>query len=78
MERRLLVAAGLSLVVLLTWEWIGPKPPKRVAPIVETPVAAASRDPGRRRHGATAAGGAAPRPSPQPLFRRRRAPTPRR
>jgi hypothetical protein len=43
MEKRLLVAAGLSLVVLLTWEWIGPKPPKRVAPLVETPAAAAAR-----------------------------------
>ena len=28
MERRLLVAAGLSLLVLLAWEWIVPKPAK--------------------------------------------------
>jgi len=52
MEKRLLVAAGLSLVVLLTWEWIVPKPPKRVAPLVETPAAAAAATP--------AAGGAPP------------------
>ena len=52
MEKRLLVAAGLSLLVLLTWEWIVPKPPKRVAPLVETPAAAAAATP--------AAGGAAP------------------
>ena len=52
MEKRLLVAAGLSLLVLLTWEWIGPKPPKRVAPLVETPAAAAAATP--------AAGGATP------------------
>jgi YidC/Oxa1 family membrane protein insertase len=44
-EKRLLVAAGLSLLVLLTWEWIGPKPPKRVAPLVETPAAAAAATP---------------------------------
>ena len=52
MEKRLLVAAGLSLLVLLTWEWIGPKPPKRVAPLAETPAAAAAATP--------AAGGATP------------------
>jgi len=52
MEKRLLVAAGLSLLVLLTWEWIGPKPPKRVATLVETPAAAAAATP--------AAGGATP------------------
>ena len=42
MERRLLVAAGLSLAVLLGWEWLGPKPPKRSAPPVVTPAAAAA------------------------------------
>jgi YidC/Oxa1 family membrane protein insertase len=52
MEKRLLVAAGLSLLVLLTWEWIGPKPPKRVAPLADTPAAAAAATP--------AAGGATP------------------
>ncbi len=41
MERRLLVAAGLSLAVLLGWEWLGPKPPRRSAPPVVTPAAAA-------------------------------------
>ncbi len=45
MERRLLLAAGLSLVILLTWEWIGPKPPKRAAPLVEAPAAAAPATP---------------------------------
>ena len=45
MERRLLLAAGLSLVVLLTWEWIGPKPPRRVPPTVATPVAVADATP---------------------------------
>ena len=40
MERRLLVAAGLSLAVLLGWEWLGPKPPKRAAPTVATPAPA--------------------------------------
>lgn len=45
MEKRLLVAAGLSLVVLLTWEWIGPKPAKRVLPVAATPVAAADATP---------------------------------
>jgi YidC/Oxa1 family membrane protein insertase len=42
MEKRLLVAAFLSLGVLLLWEWFGPKAPKRaVAPVVPTPNAAA-------------------------------------
>jgi len=45
MERRLLLAAGLSLVVLLTWEWIGPRTPKRAAPAVAAPVAAAAATP---------------------------------
>jgi len=43
MEKRLLVAAALSLGVLLLWEWAGPKPPKRVAPVVApTPAATAA------------------------------------
>ncbi len=45
MERRLLIAAGLSLVVLLTWEWVGPKTPKRAAPAIATPVAVAAATP---------------------------------
>ena len=47
-RRRTLARASCS-----TWEWIGPKPPKRVAPLVETPAAAAAATP--------AAGGATPR-----------------
>jgi YidC/Oxa1 family membrane protein insertase len=40
MEKRLLIAAGLSLAVLLLWEWVAPKPPKVPAPAVEpTPTA---------------------------------------
>jgi YidC/Oxa1 family membrane protein insertase len=38
MEKRLLIAAFLSLGVLLLWEWIGPKAPRRtVAPVIPTP-----------------------------------------
>jgi YidC/Oxa1 family membrane protein insertase len=41
MERRLLVAAGLSLAVLLLWEWVSPKPAKRPEPqVAPTPIAA--------------------------------------
>src|SRR5207245_2800378 len=52
-EKRLLLAALLSLGVLLLWEWIGPRPPKR-APLpvptkgalaVPTPVAAREPSP---------------------------------
>ena len=42
MERRLLVAAALSLGVLLLWEWLGPKPAKRPPAAVPTPVATRS------------------------------------
>ena len=43
MEKRLLIAAALSLAVLLLWEWVGPKPPKRPVPVVApTPVEAAA------------------------------------
>jgi YidC/Oxa1 family membrane protein insertase len=42
-EKRLLAAAGLSLAVLLAWEWLGPKPPRRPAPpAVPTPASAAA------------------------------------
>ena len=42
MEKRLLIAAFLSLGVLLLWEWFGPKAPRRVvAPVVPTRGAAA-------------------------------------
>src|SRR5512143_1769654 len=40
MEKRLLVAAFLSLGVLLLWEWLGPKAPRRAAvPALPTPAA---------------------------------------
>ena len=42
MEKRLLVAAGLSLLVLLAWEWLVPKPPKPPAALSPTPVSAAT------------------------------------
>jgi YidC/Oxa1 family membrane protein insertase len=41
MERRLLLAAGLSLAILLAWEWLAPKPAKKAALPVPTPVASA-------------------------------------
>jgi len=48
MEKRLLLAAALSLSILMLWEWIVPKPPKPVAPPVPTPSASsASTDPGQ-------------------------------
>jgi len=41
-EKRLLVAAFLSLGILLLWEWLGPKAPRRAtAPVVPTRGAAA-------------------------------------
>lgn len=41
MEKRLLVAAFLSLGILLLWEWLGPKAPRRAAaPVAATPSAA--------------------------------------
>src|SRR5580765_5227746 len=39
MEKRLLLAAALSIVVLLVWDAISPKPPKP-APVSQTPAAA--------------------------------------
>ncbi|HEY3204045.1 MAG TPA: membrane protein insertase YidC [Thermoanaerobaculia bacterium] len=42
MEKRLLLAAALSLVVLLLWEWIAPKPARKpVSAPLPTPAAAA-------------------------------------
>ena len=38
MEKRLLLAAGLSLAVLLAWEWLAPKPPKAPVAVPPTPV----------------------------------------
>jgi YidC/Oxa1 family membrane protein insertase len=47
MEKRLLLAAALSLAVLLTWEWLGPKPPKRVVTAAAaTPAAVQAQAPG--------------------------------
>jgi YidC/Oxa1 family membrane protein insertase len=41
-EKRLLIAAFLSLGILLLWEWVGPKAPRRAtAPVVPTRGAAA-------------------------------------
>src|SRR5213593_24080 len=38
MEKRLLIAAFLSLGILLLWEWVGPKAPRRATPpVVPTP-----------------------------------------
>ena len=37
MEKRLLLAALLSLGILLLWEWIGPRPPRRAPLPVPTP-----------------------------------------
>ena len=45
LEKRLLIAAGLSLVVLLAWEWLVPKPPKPPRTAATTPSAAASATP---------------------------------
>jgi len=48
MEKRLLLAAALSLAILMLWEWIVPKPPKPVAPPIPTPsTSSASTDPGQ-------------------------------
>jgi YidC/Oxa1 family membrane protein insertase len=41
MEKRLLLAAALSLGILLAWEWLAPKPPKPQPP-APTPAAAAA------------------------------------
>jgi YidC/Oxa1 family membrane protein insertase len=41
MEKRLFLAAALSLGILLAWEWLGPKPPKRPPAPMPTPAAAA-------------------------------------
>ena len=42
MERRLLYAAGLSLAVLLAWEWLVPKPEKKPALPAPTPAQASA------------------------------------
>jgi YidC/Oxa1 family membrane protein insertase len=45
LEKRLLIAAGLSLLVLLAWEWLVPKPPKPAKTAAATPAAAVSAPP---------------------------------
>jgi YidC/Oxa1 family membrane protein insertase len=54
MEKRLLLAAAISLAILVAWEWIAPKPARRPAALVPTPAAAPTA-------GAAAAPTAAPR-----------------
>jgi YidC/Oxa1 family membrane protein insertase len=44
MEKRLLLAAALSLAILMLWEWIVPKPPKPAPQAIPTPNAVASTD----------------------------------
>jgi YidC/Oxa1 family membrane protein insertase len=68
MEKRLLVAAGLSLLVLLAWEWIVPKPakPPRAASAGVTPAAGASPSPGPSDASVAASTAAAPAPVARP------------
>ena len=68
MERRLLVAAALSLGVLLLWEWVGPKPPRRptIASPTPAPVAAASSSAGAPPSAAASTVPAAPAALPPP------------
>lgn len=66
MERRLLVAAALSLGVLLLWEWIGPKPPKRAQAPIPTPAALASSPSPSNAVAASEAKPAAPEALPPP------------
>ncbi len=67
MERRLLLAAALSLGVLLLWEWVGPKPPKRSAAASPTPVAVATAPTAGVAAGEAAASPAAPAALPPPV-----------
>ncbi|HMF07595.1 MAG TPA: membrane protein insertase YidC [Thermoanaerobaculia bacterium] len=46
MEKRLLLAAGLSLGILIAWEWLVPKPPKPAATASSSVPAAATTAPG--------------------------------
>ena len=66
MERRLLVAAALSLGVLLLWEWVGPKPPKRPTVAVPTPAAASAAPSPSTEPSAPAAVSSAPASLPPP------------
>ncbi len=60
MEKRLLLAAGLSLAVLLAWEWMVPKPAKPPVPVSPTPAATAG---GATAPTASAGTPEAPRPA---------------
>jgi YidC/Oxa1 family membrane protein insertase len=58
MEKRLLLAAALSLAILALWEWIVPKPPRPVAPPIPTPRVSSSADPGQSTSTSTSASAA--------------------
>ncbi len=74
MEKRLLVAAALSLLVLLAWEWLAPKPvkppqpaPQSVSPSASAPqssAATAAGGPGDAPAASVAAPASAPKPEP--------------
>ena len=49
MEKRLLLAAALSLAVLILWEWLGPKPPARPFNPAAPPVSKPAIAPGSKR-----------------------------
>ncbi|HEY1251719.1 MAG TPA: membrane protein insertase YidC [Thermoanaerobaculia bacterium] len=61
MEKRLLLAAALSLAVLMFWEWAVPKPPRPVPPPRPASGQAAAAAP---TASAAASAGAAPEPAP--------------
>src|SRR5262245_930811 len=67
MEKRLLLAAALSLGILLAWEWLVPKPRKPATP-VPAPAAAAAPTPSAASPaaGATAEATVAPAPPATP------------
>lgn len=65
MEKRLLLAAVVSLAVLFLWEWLAPKPPRRVVPPAAPAGSPATRAPAapaakgeRREHPAPVRGAA--------------------
>ena len=66
MEKRLLAAAGLSLLVLLAWEWLIPKPARPRVPLGVTPAASSSATPSTPPASDTAASTLAPAP-PEPM-----------
>jgi len=64
MEKRLLLAAALSLGVLLLWEWVVPKPPRPAPGARETPAALATTPGAAIAAGAAAADSSSPPPAP--------------